>query len=144
MGIFQEYSKVYNRAPIELSVTFDGQRHTIPPKEHAIPRLTIPFAKNQNPIMGSQDINNPHMSGAEYLVVEEGEPGYGTPLTKEEWEQHLGRPCRMNEQQLFEEVCGYDNKARMVVGNKGKKATAANRFEAGGSPQGAAGFEADR
>lgn len=144
MGIFQDYIKVYNRAPITLTVTFDGQRENIPRGEGEIPRITVPFAKNQNPIMGSQDPNNPHMSGAQFLIVEEGDEGYGIPLTREEWEAHLKRPCRMNELALFEEVGEGDPKVHMVVKGQGRKTTAATRYEAGGGPGGDAQFAVER
>ena len=65
---------------------FDGERNTIPVGHYELPTLTLYHAKNQNPIMGSADPNNPTVAGARYLVVEEDEEGYGVALTKEEWE----------------------------------------------------------
>lgn len=139
MGIFQKFEKIFNRAPIELGVTFDGQRESIEPGFGELPDLTVGFAKNQNPIMGSADPYNPHMSGAKYLIVVEGEEGYGEPLTKEEWEQHLGRPCRWDEEAAFADKYGNDPKAKLVVRGSGKT-TAKSRFEAGGAPGGNATF----
>src|SRR5690348_2624278 len=121
MGIFQKFVKVYNRAPIRLFVTFDGQREPIDPGFGELPDLTVLFAKNQNPIMGSVDPNNPALNGGRYLVVTEGEDGFGTPMTKDEWESHLKRPCRMDELAAFEENYGSDPKAKLVTMGKGKK-----------------------
>lgn len=130
MGIFIKQRKVFNRAPVTLMVTFDGQVERVPPGDHTLPDITIPFAQNQNPIMGSQDPNNPHRSGGRYLIVVEGEDGYGTPLTKEEWQEHLGRPCRIDEQQAFQERYGSDPKAKLVTHGKGRKTVAQSRYDA--------------
>lgn len=139
MGIFQKYIKVFNRAPVDLYVIFDGQRETIEPGAGELPDITVGFAKNQNPIMGSADPNNPHLSGARYLIVEAEDEGFGTPLTKDEWEQHLGRPCRFDEEAAFEEKYSNDPKAKLVTrGSKGPAAK--SRYEAGGNPQGNASF----
>jgi hypothetical protein len=129
MGIFQKFTKVFNRAPVELFVMFDGQQETIPPGEGDLPDLTVVFAKNQNPIMGSGDPHNPTVGGCQYLVVEEGDEGYGVPLTKEEWEAHLGRPCRFDEEAAFAEKYADDPKARLVKRGSGKS-TARSRYEA--------------
>lgn len=134
MGIFFEQVTLINRAPVNLTVTFDGQEKTLVPGENLVPAVVVPFAKNQNPIMGSQDPNNPHMSGARYLVgvKNSDEPGEETePLTAEEWQAHLGRPCRTDEQEAFNERYGNDPKARMVVHGKGRKTPANSRSEAG-------------
>lgn len=140
MGIFQTYVPVFNRAPIALNVTFDGQTYTIQPGHDELPDVTVVYARNQNPVMGSQDPDNPQMDGARYLIVTKDEDGYDRPLTKEEWEDHTGKPCRMDVQKLFEERYGNDPKAKMVVQGKGKKTVANSRYEAGGSPQGNADF----
>ncbi len=140
MGIFQKYVKVFNRAPVKLYVTFDGQREPIEPGLGELPDLTIMFAKNQNPIMGTADPNDPSVAGGHFLVVTEQEEGFGVPLTKEEWATHLGKPCRVNEDQAFQERYGNDPKAKMVIhGAKGKPA-AKSRYEAGTNPMGNAAF----
>ena len=79
--------------------------------------------------MGSGDAQNPHMSGTKYLIVEEEEDGYGVPLTKDEWEAHLKRPCRIDEEAAFAEKYQDEPKARLVVRGKGRVA-AQNRYEA--------------
>lgn len=144
MGIFQKLVNVYNRAPVELYVMFDGQRKEVPPGLSQLPDITIPYAKNQNPVMGSADPNNPQMSGARYLIVEENHDGYGVPMDRQEWEAHMKRPCRIDEEAAFAERYGNDPKARQVLHGKGKKTIAGSRYEAGGNPGGLASFEADK
>ena len=132
MAVFQTLVPVFNRAPVPLSIRFDGQEKTIEPGEVYIPDITVMYAKNQNPIMGSQDVNNPHVSGARYLIVEKGEDGYGEPLTPLEWDFHLGCPSRYNEQAAFEEKYANAPKARLVLRGKGRQSTATSRYDAGG------------
>jgi len=131
-GVFLQYVKVFNRAPEPLAVFFDGERNTVPVGHATIPAKTLYHAKNQNPIMGSGDPNNPHEDGAHYLIVEEHEANFGVPLTEDEWTDHLGKPCRIDEQAAFQEKYGGDPKAKLVLQGKGRKSTAANRHEAGG------------
>jgi len=146
MGIFYEHVTLVNRAPVSLTVMFDGQEKTLAPGDNSVPEMIVGFAKNQNPIMGTQDPNNPHISGSRYLVgvkVADGTPFYGDeiePLTAEEWAEHLGRPCRTDEQEAFNERYGNDPKARLVVQGKGRKSTANSRYEAGGTAPGNANF----
>lgn len=147
-SVFQKLVPVFNRAPVSISVRFDGSEDTIPPGEYQIPEQTIYFAFNQNPIMGTQDPHNPHMSGARYLIVVKPgigyDPayceGYGVPMTKEEWEEHCNRPCRDDEQIAFQEKYGQDPGAKLVTLGKGRKSTAQSRYEAGGTPAGNAEF----
>ena len=142
MGIFYEQVKIVNRAPIALTVTFDGQRLRLEPGENAVPELVIPYAMNQNPIMGSADPYNPHISGARYLIGVVGDDRYPcTPLTKDEWESHLNRPCRDDETIWFQDRYGSDPKAKQVVMGKGRKSTASSRHDAGGNSGGLATFE---
>ncbi len=133
MGIFFEQVTLINRAPVNLTVMFDGQCKTLTPGENIVPRVVVEFAKNQNPIMGSANPNDPSIDGGQYLVgIKDGPPGEQTePLTPEEWEAHLGRPCRIDEEEAFRERYGADPKARMVVHGKGRKTTANSRNEAG-------------
>lgn len=134
MGIFFQQVCLINRAPENLTVTFDGQAKTLTPGENMVPAVVVDFAKNQNPIMGSADPNNPHISGGRYLVgvKDSDEPGEETEmLTPEEWAAHLGRPCRSDEQEAFNEKYGGDPKARLVVMGKGRRSTANSRTEAG-------------
>jgi hypothetical protein len=140
MGIFLETVELINRAPVNLTVKFDGQEKTLKPGSNWVPYVTVEFAKNQNPIMGSQDPYNPHISGCSYLVGIAGTKDPVTPLTPEEWETHLGRPCREDEQVLFEDRYGSDPKAKLVTYGKGKRTNARSRNDAGTSPTGNADF----
>lgn len=141
MGIFLEHVTLINRAPIALSVMFDGQTKTLEPGPNTVPSIVVGFAKNQNPIMGSQDPYNPHISGCRYLVGVANSKDPIEPLTQEEWEEHLRRPCREDEVRLFEDKYGSDPKAKQVVYGKGRKTTANSRYDAGSSPAGNSSFE---
>jgi len=141
MGIFLENIVLFNRAPIDLMVTFDGQTKTLVPGPNTVPSLVVGHAKNQNPIMGSQDPYNPHMSGARYLVGVVGSQDPVEPLTLAEWEEHLRRPCREDEVRMFEDKYGSDPKAKQVTYGKGRKTTASSRSEAGAAPAGISAFE---
>jgi hypothetical protein len=127
MGLFHEMTKVFNRAPIDITVRFDGQDITIKPGEFLLPTIAVPFGKNQNPIMGSASAFNPHISGARYLIVTEKDEGFGIPLTKQEWETHVNRPSRFDEEEFFESILGRGEK--MVVMGKGKKTMAKGKFD---------------
>jgi hypothetical protein len=122
MGIFHQQVILINRAPVNLTVTFDGQAKTLTPGENTVPAIVVDYP------------NNPHISGGRYLVgvKDSDEPGEETePLTDEEWATHLGRPCRIDEQEAFNEKYGGDPKARLVVHGKGRRSTANSRTEAG-------------
>lgn len=141
MGIFYEECEIRNLAPIELEVMFDGQRKRIPLGVSKLPKHIVEqFAMNQNPIRGTQDPNNPHISGCKYLVVPVGSEYDREPLTPEEWEEHLSRPMRMDEKALWDEKYSADPKARMVLAGQKGKAAAKSRHEAGTSPRGLATF----
>ena len=130
MGIFHELVTVINLAPVPLSVTFDGQQSTIPVGESALPKIAIPYAKNQNPVMGSADPNNPSLSGAQYLISVKGSKrDRQTVLNPDEWAAHLDAPCRLNQDDFFEDrlVPG----ERVVVRGKGRKVQARSLFDAG-------------
>jgi hypothetical protein len=141
-GVFAETVTLVNRAPIDLSVQFDGQSKTLTPGDNIVPQIVVSFAKNQNPIMGTQDPYNPHISGCQFLVGVKGTRDPIEPLTPEEWADHLDKPCREDVQQLFEDRYGTDPKARLKVLNKGKKTTGRSRHDAGASPAGVADFAA--
>lgn len=144
MGIFHEQVEIVNRAPVDLTVIFDGQSKTLKPGKNIVPKAVVQYAKNQNPIKGSQDPNNPHISGARYLVGIPSEGDDCTPLSEEEWNDHLDQPSRINAKEAFLERYGGDPKARLVVQGKGKKSTATSRIEAGGNPRGESSFEHER
>lgn len=139
MGIFLETVEIFNRAPIEVTVQFDGQCKTLKPGKNIVPAVTVPYAKNQNPIMGTQDPYNPHIGGCKYLIGVVGKDDCA-PLTQEEWEEHLSRPCREDEKIRFQDKYGSDPKARLVAYGKGRKTTANSRYDAGSSPAGLSDF----
>lgn len=143
MGVFLKHAVLVNRAPVSLSVRFDGQEKTLEPGENIVPEIVVEFAKNQNPVMGSQDPYNPHISGAQYLVGVKGTADNIEPLTDEEWQAHLEAPTRTNSRIAFEDRYGGDPKARLVVHGKGRKSTANSRVEAGGIQHGLADFGRD-
>jgi len=106
MGIFYDQVKVSNLAPITLNVRFDGSDMRLPPGDSFVPKPAITFAKNQNPIMGSQSPNNPSVTGAKYLIGVYGTKDRTTPLTKDEWEAHLNSPSRLNVAELANGMLG--------------------------------------
>jgi len=140
MGIFLEHVQLFNRAPVALTVQFDGQCKTLEPGPNTVPGIVVQYAKNQNPIMGSQDPYNPHIDGGKYLLGVVGTKDDVTPLTKEEWEAHTNAPCREDVQRLFEDRYGSDPKAKLVAFGKGRKTTANSRYDAGASPAGNSEF----
>lgn len=144
MGIFYESCEVFNRTPEIRNIVFDGQEISLPPLQATqVPKVAVVNGMNQNPIMGSVDPNNPGIEGGRYLLGVVGNDEYPcTPLTKEEWEDHLGRPTRTDEQAAFQEAYGGDPRAKLVINNKGKKTTANNRSEAGAAHIGGATFSA--
>ena len=119
MGVFYELVTLVNRAPVPLTVRFDGQETTIHPGENQIPKIAITCAKNQNPIMGTADADNPSIRGGQYLVGVKGTEDDCTPLTKQEWETHLGKPSRMNVDDMIVSKLN-PKKERLIV--RGRKA----------------------
>lgn len=127
MGIFYEQVKVRNLAPIPLTVRFDGQETTIPPGESFLPKITVTYAMNQNPIMGTADAWNPNISGGQYLIVPVGSKYDRPPLTKAEWEAHLNRPCRIDEEAYFADRLGPGE--HVVTRGKGRKTQARSLYD---------------
>lgn len=69
-GVFQELVEVVNRTSEQLEIVFDGQRIFVEPNYDAdgnrledvrnmVPVIVIPYALNQNVIMGSEDAIDP-------------------------------------------------------------------------------------
>lgn len=70
MGVFYEQTEVVNRTSKKLSVRFDGQDielepnyteagELIPDVHNLLPSCTVPYAKSQNVLMGSEDPLDP-------------------------------------------------------------------------------------
>jgi len=75
MGL-PESVTLFNRTQGNLRCMFDGQDFTIKPgKNHGFPRVAVRFAKDQNPVMGSEDPYNPH--DVQFLV---GVAAWGDPV----------------------------------------------------------------
>jgi hypothetical protein len=129
MGIFQDMKAVRNLAPVALNVRFDGQEMSIEPGVTNIPSVSVPYAMNQNPIMGSADADNPNISGARYLIVPVNSKYDREPLTKEEWEAHLNRPCRIDEEAFFGDRLGRGE--HVIIRGKGRNTQAKSSFDAG-------------
>lgn len=129
MGIFYDMAIVVNRAPIAISARFDGQDIVLPPGETSIPKVAVNYAKNQNPIMGSADPNNPSISGARYLIGVKGSSDDCDPLTKKEWDAHCEAACRLD----WKDLIGDTLKPGEKVVVKGKKGgyQAKSSFDAG-------------
>jgi hypothetical protein len=149
MGIFYATAPCLNRTPVDLTVTFDGQSKSLPARKVThIPKVAIQFAKNQNPVMGSADPNDPHISAGRYLVAdlddEDTPDNEHSPMTDEEWEAHLGEPQRINSREAFEDEYGGDPKAKLVLRGKKGKVAARSRTEAYGVRAAESTFEHDQ
>lgn len=117
MGVFQDMVQIKNLAPIPLTCVFDGQQTQIPVGLSFLPKVALIYAMNQNPIMGTASPTNPSASGGQFLIVAVGSKFDREPLTKEEWEAHLRRPCRMDEEALFGDL---GPKEHVVTRGKGR------------------------
>lgn len=126
MGIFQDLVEVVNRCPWNLTIRFDGQEMTLKPGKNMIPSTTVQYALNQNPLMGSQDPDNPTISGAEYLIgLPSKENKYPcAPLSAEEILAQQNRPSRFN----HEELMGPNLVAGEKIAVRGRKVV--SQFEA--------------
>jgi hypothetical protein len=83
---YGELITLINRAPISLIVLWDGREWELKPGENPnLPKNLIYYAKNQHPIMGSE---NPHTMRCGYLVAVAGTKDEAAPLTKEQWKLH--------------------------------------------------------
>jgi hypothetical protein len=128
MGIFQHLVPVVNVGRVELTVTFDGQQITLPVGESHLPELTIPYAKNQNPVMGSQSPDNPSLSGMQSLIRRKDKDNC-EPMTDEEWQAHCEAACRMDWYDLVHDRLKPGEK--VVVKGKKSSVQARSRGEMG-------------
>lgn len=108
MGVFLDQVEVVNRAPWPLNVRFDGQEISIPTGKSIIPRITLLYALNQNPMMGTGDVDNPNVGGCEYLIgIPEKASKYPCePLTPEEIALQRSNPSRFDYLPLMEGKLG--------------------------------------
>lgn len=128
MGIFYEQAVLVNRTSKPCEVVFDGQRIKIKPNYDAagkrlkgvvnsVPTLCIPYALNQNALMGSEDAHDPSsfqsVIGVEDPLVEAGE------RTRKSWhecsflEQDEAAPTRVKLEEYLDDPS-------MTVSVKGK------------------------
>jgi hypothetical protein len=126
MSFFGDTVTIINRVPWPLNVRWDGRDVVLQPGENAgFPKVAVMYAKNQNPIMGSEDVYDP--SKAQFLVGVKGTKDNCTTLTMDQIEQHQAAPQRINRQQIADDRG--DRKSREVLrGRKG--GVAASSFEA--------------
>lgn len=127
-GVFQDMVPVVNRSPVVLTVRFDGQETQVKPGAGFLPSVVINYAKNQNPVMGSVDPNNPAISGGEYLIGVVGRDNTDI-MTKEEWNAHCEAISRVDLKIMLEDELGPGQ--RVEVRGRGRKTQARNSFEAG-------------
>lgn len=127
MNFFGDTVTIVNRAPWPLNVRWDGKDVTLQPGETpGFPRLAVPYAKNQNPLMGSEDPEDP--TRFEYLVgVRGSKKDNCAPLTPEQIEQHRTSPQRLNRAAIAE-MRG-DSKAREVVRGNAKPSAFQSRYD---------------
>lgn len=130
MAVFHDMVEVMNLAPTPLRVTFDGQSIDIPPGKSSLPRVTVPYAKNQNPVPGSADMDNPTISGARYLISVVGnKKERQEPFTKDEWAELQEAPSRFDTVTFFADRLG--PKEHVITRGRGRKVQAKSGFDAG-------------
>jgi hypothetical protein len=135
MGIFHEMVEVVNRTSEQLEVIFDGQRTYLAPNYDAagepvenvrnmLPRQVVPYALNQNVIMGSEEAMDPSKFES-YVGVIERKPGQ----KKHSWHNcaFVSRNTnpevtRVSEEQINEELIG-DARFKTARGGRKHKAT---------------------
>jgi hypothetical protein len=128
MGIFYDMTEVVNRGRAVCVVKFDGQELDIAPGPAVIPTMALLVAKNQNPVRGTAQMDNPTVSGCEYLIGIKGKDDC-TPLTDEQWAAHVNAPSRWDMDDYFSERLG--PKEHMIVRGKGRPTQAKSSFDAG-------------
>ena len=128
MGVFQDLVEVINRCPWPLTIRFDGQEETLQPGKNMIPRISLLHALNQNPQMGTGDVNNPNVAGCQYLIgIPEKANKYPCePFTVAELKKLKDSPSRFDFMPLMEGKLGKHDKIEV----RGRKAPSS--FEAKG------------
>ena len=102
--------------------------------------LLVPACSLDDGGVATNEHDRPVKVSDRLTIVEKGDDGYGMPIPKQEWEDHLDQPQRIDSQSAFREKYGSDPKAKLVTWGKGKKSTANSRYEAGEAPRGNAVF----
>jgi hypothetical protein len=92
MSIFGPTVTLINRTSRVLNVRFDGRDQEIKPgKNYGFPEKVVPYAKEQNVLMGSEDPENPTYSGRVHLVGVEGTQDDVSPLEQSNAPQRYNR-----------------------------------------------------
>jgi len=61
LGVFKDSVTLINRTSRKLNVRYDGEDITVEPGENpGFPLVAVPYAKKQNPLMGSKHPINPN------------------------------------------------------------------------------------
>ena len=61
LGVFKDSVTLVNRTSRKLNVRYDGEDITVEPGENpGFPLVAVPYAKKQNPLMGSKHPINPN------------------------------------------------------------------------------------
>jgi hypothetical protein len=64
-----------NRSSVRRSFTFDGRQYDLQPGPNPnVPRQMVPFAIQQNRVMGTEDPSNPESFSSLIGCVEDGDP----------------------------------------------------------------------
>jgi hypothetical protein len=95
-----------NRTKGTLQCTFDGHTYDLVPGEnHGFPKVAVPFAKRQNPVMGSEDPYNPIKFNSLVGVKDTSDPV--TPIKQTDAVERIDRS----------KVRGMGRKARVMEGD---------------------------
>jgi hypothetical protein len=106
MGIFQDTVELINRTSKPLNVRFDGQDMVLQPNYSAtgerlkgvknmVPKIVVPFAKNQNVLMGSEDAIDP--SDFKFLVAVKGSKD------SDSYQEQSGAPARVSLESMLDD-----------------------------------------
>lgn len=118
MGVFQEMVEVVNRTSRPLNLRYDGQDMNIPPNydedgnpidgvHTMIPRQCIPFVLGQNPVMGSEEAEDPSAFESLVGIIDPKK----NPKKRHSWyncefipaeEEGIGNMTRVNVERMLE------------------------------------------
>lgn len=127
-GVFQDMVPCFNRGRIPLSVMFDGQSTQVPVGPCTLPSVVVNYAKNQHPVMGSVDPNNPSISGGQYLIGVVGKDNCD-PLDDHEWNAHCDAISRLDLKTLMDDRLQPGE--RVEVRGRGRKTQARGTSDTG-------------
>jgi len=120
LGVYKDSVTLINRTNRDLNVRYDGEDMTIHPGENpGFPLIAVPYAKRQNPLMGSKHPINPSKFIA--LVGVKGSKDNVTPIPQEVLDRADGKlevvdrsgefhnsPMRQNVKLLHKEFDPYE------------------------------------